>query len=221
MDQTGSTRTMLVDPLSDHLKKEIVHQFWHRPNELIKLEDYAPYFKYYEETCSNLHVGIQSTADTLAVHTHEELLLIVKLLWAHQESGSEKTRVSLRDSLRAECFNEESDERINGSIDLALRLWLTMNIGKENSLVPSRGVPWNDVSCLSSFAGHRFKAFDADDSRARIVLGRDLSAVKLYAISGITITWTGILDDHLFYIKDKKTVKVYDLDRVLREHRMR
>ena len=215
--------TNLTDQPSDELKVVILQRLWQWREDQIDLEEYDTFFDHYWETCHNLDLGARSKADTLAVRTHEGLLQIVDLFWAHQPADPTTTRVRLRESLKGQLFKGESDQRINDSIELALSLWLTLNIGKGNPNAPHAGLAWDDERPLAKLISTRFAGAKADGRRTNPLLGLDMTAVKLEKWSGITIKWTHCLDDHLSlsYIKDQRTLKVYDLDQILHCHRTR
>lgn len=220
-NETPSTAVQLSTKPTDELKREILHRFWRLSKELIELDDYATYFEYYWKTCHSLRLGDGSRADSLAVDTHVQLLLIIDCLWKYRDTEPRGTRATLRADIRQKVFNGESDERINASIDLVLRLWLTMNIGKHEPKAASKTIPWNDVSYFSSFIQTQFRESGPDEQRAKVVLGRDMTAVKLKNISGISIQWTRNLNDHLSYIRHRRCLKVYELDQVLQDHQER
>lgn len=203
---------------SDGLKREIIHRLWHQSKEVIELSDYAGYFEYHWQSCQNLHLGARSRADILAARTHGEILNITDALWSFQDSGFQVTRVTLRKVLRQNHFQKDSDERINVSIDLALRLWLTLNIRDASPVSTNRGIVWNDVSHLSTFVSEQFQGPIGDEPPAKAVLGSDMTAVKLEKINGISIEWVSDIKDHLSYNFDRRTLKVYSLEHVLQAH---
>lgn len=203
---------------TDDLKRRIVNCFWRQPEELIDLTDYVGFFNYYRDICRSLHLGIQSKkVDTLAAQTHEDVLTIIDCLWSCQEVGFQETRQSLRGKLKEKRSNEETDERINASIDLALRLWLTMNI-RESDLYSRRGIPWNDVSHLSTFIETQFRGPEAGDRNGKVVLGNGVTAVELKRNNGISVKWINNLEDHLSYDTIRKSLNVYHLEHVLQAH---
>ncbi|MCJ1460918.1 hypothetical protein MMC28_011300 [Mycoblastus sanguinarius] len=53
-----------------------------------------------------------------------------------------------------------------------------------------------------------------------LLLGSDLMAVNLERMSGIQITWTCNLEEHLWYDRDRRSLKVYSLKQVLQDQMM-
>ena len=203
---------------SEELKKEIVHRFWHQPKEAIKIRDYATYFEHYWKICQSLHLGVRSKADTLAARTHEDILDTIDCIWSMQNTGFNETRVSLRRMIQEKYFPEACDQKINNSIDLALRLWLTLNFRDATPFSSDIGIVWNDVSHLSTFVSAQFDGPACDEPRAKLVLGSNMTAVKLKRLNGISIKWASNLKDHLYYDIDRRTLKVFSLEHVLQAH---
>lgn len=211
---------ILQKPSGD-LKREIIHRLWHQSKTVIELSDYAEYFDYHWQSCQNMRLGALSKADILAARTHGEILNIIDALWSFQDSEFQVTRVTLRTVLKQKHFQEDSDERINVSIHLALRLWLTLNIRDSSPASTNRGVVWNDVSYLSTFVSEQFQGPTSDEPRAKVSLGSDMTAVQLRKINGIAIEWISNIRDHLYYNNDRRILKVYNLEHVLQAHSRR
>ena len=203
---------------SEDLKVEIVHRLWHQSKEVVNIGEYATYFEHYWKICQSLHLGARSRADTLAARTHEDILDIIDCLWFTQNSGFNETRVSLRRMLQEKHFPNACDQNINNSIDLALRFWLTLNVRDASPSSTNTGIVWNDVSHLSTFVTAQFQGPTCDEPRAKVVLGSNMTAVKLRRINGISIDWASNLKDHLYYDVDRRTLKVYNLEYVLQAH---
>ena len=210
----------LRDSPPTNLRMEIVHRFWRRTRGEIDLDDYRPYFDHYNETCKTLYVGARCEADSISVSSHEHVLLIIDLIWSYIDQGKRIQRPLLRDSLFETHFQNETEERINTSIDLVLRLWLTMNIRKKGVTPVIRDNPWNDASDLQAFIRAQFPDPEAGRNVNAPLVGA-LTAVDLERTSGIQIKWTCYLEDHLLLDRVKRKLNVYPLDRVLQDQMMR
>lgn len=202
------------------LRKEIVHRLWRRTRDEIDLDDYHSYFDHYDETCKTLYVGARCEADAISVSNHEHVLLIIDRIWSYIDHGTGVKRPLLRESLSKTHFENQADERINASIDLALRLWLTMNIKKRGVTPVIRDNPWNDESDLPAFIKAQFPGPEIGHS-INVPLAGALTAVDLERTSGIQIKWTYYLEDHLLLDRVKRKLYVYPLDRVLQDQMMR
>ena len=202
------------------LKREIVYHLWRRTRDEIDLDDYHSYFDHYDETCRTLYVGAHCEADSISVSSHEHVLLIIDRVWSYIDQGMRVERPLLRESLSKMHFEDQADEKINTSIDLALRLWLTMNIKKKGVTPAVRDNPWNDESDLSVFVRAHFPGPEAGRNVNAPLVGA-LTAVDLERTSGIQIKWTYYLEDHLLLDRVKRKLNVYPLDRVLQDQMMR
>lgn len=210
----------LRNSTTTNLRREIVHRLWRRTGDEIDLDEYHSYFDYYDETCKTLYVGARCEADSISVSSHEHVLLIIDLIWSFIDRGGSIERPFLRESLSKTHFQNQADERINTSIDLVLRLWLTMNIRKKGVTLAVRENPWNDESELSVFIGAHFLGPEAGRNINAPLVGA-LTAMDLERTSGIQIKWTYYLEDHLLLDRVKRRLNVYPLDRVLLDQKMR
>jgi hypothetical protein len=128
----SSAISLAVAPHED-LKKEIVSCFWRRPRAETNVEDYASYFQFYHKSCEALYLGLHSEAKSLVSDNHHHVLIIVKVIWEFLDHNLPCTRPALRRELvkkftslaNGDAYNEI---RLNNSINLALRLWLTLDI---------------------------------------------------------------------------------------------
>ncbi len=225
MNPHESHEVSLRNPPSEHLRKEIVHRLWRRAKDEIDLDDYVSYFDHYDETCRMLYIGARCEADSMSVSTHKHVLLIIDRIWSFIDQGTFIDRPLLRESLSRDSlskthFQKQADERINTSIDLALRLWLTMNIKKRGVTPIIRNNPWNDQSDLPAFVRTHFPGSEFVRNINAPLIGA-LSAVDLERTSGIRINWTYHLEDHLLLDRVNRTLNVYPLDRILQDHVIR
>ena len=220
MEFVHSNEVGLRNSPSTHARKEIVHRLWRRKKDDIDLEDYVSYFDHYAKTCRSLYVGARCEADYILISDHEHILLIIDRIWSYIDQGMSVERPFLRESLAKTHFRNQADERINITIDLALRLWLTMNIKQRGVTPVVRDNPWNDKSDLSAFVRAQFPGPKVGHDINAPLVGA-LTAVDLERTSGIHINWTYHLEDHLLFDRIKRKLNVYCLDRVLQDQMMR
>ena len=204
------------------LKREIVHRFWHRQFDDIDLDEYKEYFEFYKRTCRALYLGVHREADTLAAQTHEHVLLIIDTVWSLIADRKVVLRPVLRDLLRAIFGADTLDTALDESINLALYLWLTIDVNQKraamsHSPISLQKIVWTDDTHLFDFLRQQFPACIIRD-RPSILLGNELRAVNLERLSGISITWTCFLEDHMLFDSDTRSLKVYSLKQVLQEH---
>ena len=220
MDHLEPNGVSLRNSPPTDLRREIVHRLWRRTREEIDLDQYHSYFDHYDETCRTIYVGARCEANYISVSSHEHVLLIIDRIWSYIDQGMRVERPLLRASLSNTHFKDQADEKINTSIDLALRLWLTMNIKKKGVTPAVRDNPWNDESDLSVFIRAHFPSPEAGRNINAPLVGA-LTAVDLERTSGILIKWTYHLEDHLLLDRVKRKLNVYPLDRVLQDQMMR
>ena len=225
MNPLESHEGSLRNSQEEHLRNDLVHRLWHRAKDEIDLDDYVSYFDHYDETCRTLYIGARCEADSMSASTHEHILLIIDRIWSYIDQGMCIDRPLLRESLSRDSlsktqFQHQADERMNTSIDLALRLWLTMNIKKRGVTPVIRNNPWNDQSDLPAFILTQFRGPEIVRNINAPLVGA-LTAVDLERTSGIRMKWTYHLEDHLLLDRVNRTLNVYPLDRVLQDHMMR
>ena len=202
------------------LKKQIVQCLYRRRAHEANLNDYTNYFDFYEHTCKALYLGVRREADTLASQTHEHILDIINIIYSLTTSKVNFRRKTLRELCRDTVDVSRSDANINASIDLALRLWLTIGIKRhEATQMPSNAL-WNDDQSLHDFVRYQFPG-PVTAGGPSVVLGNELRAVNLERLSGISIIWTYSIEDHLLFDKDDRTLRVYMLKQVLQDHMLR
>jgi hypothetical protein len=109
----------------------------------LQLQNYDTYFKFY------LSVLSSQVAGDHAVGTHRHLVDLVRLL--KQETTSTKAQIRtklLNASFLSLNFRAVSAERINSSLELAIRLWLMVSFSGHGSFVPGH-TPVSFPSCTS------------------------------------------------------------------------
>ena len=208
-------------PLSDSLEKstelQIVKQLWGKQIHEAQLEPYRPYFRYYATECRRLQLGISEKAwqsTTMAARTHSDLLIIVNTLSLNSSSCNPEIRTSLQT-----YFPHADDIAIKRSIDLALRIWLTLNVREECFKTHTPRTPtiqWDDTTTLSDFIAGNFP--HATTSAGSLQLDHNFTAANIHRLSGIDIEWTPCLADHLRFDKRRRLLRVYPFKQILLDH---
>jgi hypothetical protein len=115
------------------------------------------YFKYYVEELEMVQFrGITQMAPVtpLAVKTHADILVVIREI----QTSCLLPKCKLRDKLRVH-FPEAEDPELNASIDLALRLWLMLNIRDPRLKLQAPRTPilaWGETLPLRDFIDHTF-----------------------------------------------------------------
>ena len=158
----------------------------------------------------------------LAASNYKDVLQIADVL----ASAGSRCRVCVRGELRkATVFKDSDDFSLNNSIDLALRLWLMLNIRqiRRNVAPDTNTLQWNDDDTLSQFVKQQFpEAEEPMTSNASHRVDADFTVVSLREYRGIDVKWTTSLEDHLRLKYDRKKKKarlrVFPFKRILMDY---
>lgn len=168
------------------------------------------YFLYYNEELGLLCRGISEASwqiNSLAVKSYEDLFYVVELL---RNSGqSRRPDIRQRMLLR---FHLSDVLSLNRSINLAIRLWLMINMqDREFSGLRHEATPvqWEDESTLSAFLQSLFPHSRWQISAQSNRLGPHFTAAFMKDVCGLTIEWTTSLHDHLRLDRFRKALKVF------------
>jgi hypothetical protein len=192
------------------VKSKITACLFARGKDDVSADAFAKYFEYYEEELRLLRVGANPNiwqAGHLAVDQHEDVVEVVKLL----RRLKDRTRKDVEDEV-AKCFKNADPDCISRSIDLAIRLWLMINVRESQfrSLRPlCTCVDWQKEKTLEDlmrdlFPSSRWKV-SARDSRVDV----HFTAVMMVEVCGLKIHWTSSLQDHLLLDRRKRILSVF------------
>lgn len=153
-----------------------------------------------------------------AAQTHGQLLSIIKVLSDNRTldlSGAIHKVKEISDLSNAE------DEWIQRSIDLALRVWLTINIRErelEDQTPHTPCLQWkaNNTS-LSEFVRNLFQD-SSTCAPADSELGSRFTVVNMVYSNGLQVEWTECLADHLSVNLAHRKVRIYYLKQCLFDH---
>ena len=213
-------RTSLSKGPSEQLQREIVSHFWRKQSETISIENYTSYFYYYKRTCQALCLGLVRTElKALSVATHEDLLDMIDALWKLSDKTPNFDRPQLREVLiQLEAHKGQATDRVNNSINLLLRLWLTIRIQDPNFCPAANSIQWDDVSKIQELLEQNFPEPRTDDLNPNFGFESNFTAINLNRICGIRLEWTCQLEEHLMFDLEHRTVKIYALSGFLQDH---
>lgn len=214
-----AAKTSLAEHPSEFLQKKIVRHFWNK-EEPINVEDYVSYFAYYTRTCQALFLGFTSTElESLSITVHEDLLDIADVLRDLSKETPNFNRPQARTALKGlEQHVNQPIFKVNNSIGVFLRLWLTIRIQDSNFSPAAKTIQWDDTIKIQEFIVGNFPEPRSQSSEAGISLESNFTAVNLYRLCGIQVSWTHQLEDHLQYDIENRTVRVYPLSQCLQDH---
>jgi hypothetical protein len=206
---------------SEHLQRKIINSFWKKRPADIRTVEYMSYFLHYNTTCRALFLGaIRSESMAIALQTHEDILDVVSKIWLLAEKSLNFGRPELRASLaQLDCFAQQPSFKIDNSINLVLRLWLTIRIQDTDFNPAGKTMQWDDTSTFSDFMNIHFPGPRLQgQTNSGNMLESNFIAVNLYRMCGIRIEWISHLEDHLTFDIERRALMVYSLAGCLQDH---
>jgi hypothetical protein len=157
--------------------------------------------------------------------TDEHVRIIVKTISA-ADLAFPCQRIVLREVLgKNSHFEHHSEESLNHTIDLALRLWLVLNIRDDEYAPGAHSIQWDDNVSLQTFIVQQFPKprmiRDLSQKMFDFVLPDNFTMVKLKRYSRIKVHWTYDLSEHLDLDKDHWILKVFPLKYYVNELKRR
>ncbi|RDW56350.1 hypothetical protein BP5796_13225 [Coleophoma crateriformis] len=201
--------TSILSPLSGELKRKILQSFWSIDAE--DLEEYKWFFSYYEKKCKNLRSATGVEFTKLSGKNHEDIMKVIDIIWKSGENKTSVERPELRSILKThEEFVLKGDSALNTSINVALRLWTTINFCEDADPDISPGsVEWNDTTKLNEFIASQFKpapirspttlSTQSTAQKTGTKMDGQFSAVALQSLHGIQTQVATNIVNHLLY----------------------
>lgn len=159
------------------------------------------YFRYYTDQIAFFTVGKEDWAKT-----HQDILEIVAIL------RKDLKRDEVRQKLLAKMprsHSNGSDESLDCSIDLAIRLLLMMKVGHlPNYYSPYKELLWEQGPTLREFVAKTFASRGTFASE-RVKLDKFFTARNLSRLAGMKICWTNNLADHLRILDEDTEVAIF------------
>jgi hypothetical protein len=216
----SNTRTSLIDAPSCWVQTQIIQHFWKRKEDDIDLESYSSYFQYYDRTCKSLSLGLSNRElHSLSITTHEDLLEMVDVVWDLSTETPNFDRSQVRAALmKLPCHAGQPPIKINNSINLLLRLWLTMRIQEADFSPAAKTIQWDDISKIQDFIARIFSEPQGYSIGQEVALESNFTAVNLDRMCGVRVEWTCQLEEHLSFDAENRTVSVYSLSKCLQDH---
>ena len=207
LNSQGSANSDLDVQVQYHVR----HSFW--PGSTTSLSEFLSYFRYFQWTSSLvLWPMVAAEKSLFAIQKYQDLGAVVQCLNEH----SDETRMKIATRLEA-LFPQSSQDAILRSVDLAVRLWMTLNlrardlpVGPWESDVTT--VEWERKQSLHNLVAATFPkcgkglslpAFDQNhiDPAFNIMTLRKICRVK--------VQWTHNLKDHLRFDHSTWTVYIF------------
>jgi len=164
---------------------------------------YDSYFAYYTEQCN---LALHDGGRHISARTHRDIVEIV------QHIREPLSRISIRENLRLQLTRrrpENENEVLDGSIDLAVRLYTMMDFGDLTYAFSGRKMlDWKEDRTLQDFMGSYLSSVPVLVSES-IKLQKLFNARNLGWIAGIEVFWTTNLADHLRMVDEDKRVTIF------------
>lgn len=153
----------------------------------------------------------------MAAQSHLDLRRIVETL-----SNCRNLDLSTARTAVQSLFPDREDEAIERSINLAIRVWLTLNTRDMFGSLTVGSAPilsWNaDSSTLVNFVGRQFPSVIPPLPAPESWLDPRLTACNLDRNCHVIIEWTNCLADHLRFDAERRQLHVYPFKICLRDH---
>ncbi|KAH8767658.1 hypothetical protein BGZ57DRAFT_988294 [Hyaloscypha finlandica] len=165
--------------------------------------NYDSYFSYYSEQCN---LALYDGERHISAKSHQDIIEIAEQIRSHVD----RKDITLWLSSRLPFPRlENEEERINGSIDLVVRLLCMINVGElQYGFSGQERLMWSENS-LEHWIKNYFHAPRLLDNE-HVKLEKIFSALNLGRIAGIEIQFTNNLADHLRLMgEDDKKVSIF------------
>jgi hypothetical protein len=174
------------------------------------------YLRYYSEQCIN---ALHSNGINDIVSTHADIVGIIERL-----REPDLTRESLKDHLRERFPNlppDNSEALICETIDLAVRLWLMIDVGELfHGFVPGqKSLSWERGVLKDLLVNYFSPPITMPMRVVRVKLDRIFTARNLERIAGLQIIWTSNILDHLRLMVDDTRIAIYHHASCLEHHK--
>lgn len=204
-------------PISAQVRSEIIRGFLHQ-NPSVRGKhstlDWDTYFVYYTKQCIQ---ALHDRGRHVSVRTHQDILDIIY----HLEDLSTKDAIKtiLKPKLTAPKSEKEAETLLEGSINLAARLLLMMDIGVHPlGFSGRRELNWSEGS-LKDFVHKHFEQPQVL-RHENIKLEKIFTARNLDRMTGIKIEWTDNIAEHLRIVGDEdKKVAIFHYASFLKRHK--
>jgi hypothetical protein len=191
--------------MDDDTKLELLHALW--PERGLTKTDVRD--EQFNSLFSFVQLQFQSAAkykDFHAAQTVDRIFTILSTL----RSNPKATRLALLDRLQSDFLNCDGASILR-SMELCLRIWLTLNVASPKIAIgpvqaPVSRIEWFDDMSLDQLVLTQFKPSKLGP---RNRLDDSLTAANLVRSCDIHLMWTSNLADHLKFDRRTRVLKVY------------
>jgi hypothetical protein len=186
-------------------------QFW--PGTTTSLSEFTSYFRYFQWTLRVLlwpNVTVEKASFT--IQKYQDLAIVVQCMKEHQRETRAEIAARLQHS-----FPQATNDHVLRSMDLAIRLWLTLHIRSGDApigpfLSDVTIVEWRKKQPLrnlvaATFPRCRKNLISPVSQQSHIEPGFNI--MNLRKICRIQVQWTQNLKDHLRLDRSSRTLHIY------------
>ena len=178
--------SFLEDPIPQSTQKAIANCLWN--NSRFQLQ---PYFRYYTDQC---RFAVQSYSGYLPVKTHQHLVNIALDILNGHPHHEVKARLVAR---RTQIGETDSEDSLNASIDLTLRLIYMVDVGVfRNAYSGRERLVW-DTGTSKTFIENKVFRPEMRREHNGIKLEPVFDLSNIVRIGGFRVELTSNLSDHL------------------------
>ena len=214
-------------PLDQNAQLELVQNLWNRDADETNLANYRSYLDYYSQEVKNLQFGFRWILHNPAAPTHRQLfpsithrqlLTIIRVLSNKRALNPTQIIAKVKE---LPTLTDVEDDQVQRSIDMALRVWLTINVrGREFELLTPNTpcLQWdrNDMTLdrfVNSLVSGNIPPVPGDSG-----LENHFTAAEMFYSNGLNVEWTNCLSDHLAVDLGRREVRIYYMKQCLYDH---
>lgn len=201
--------------LTETQKSRVAKEFWDTVNDGAAHEAFYDYF-------INEVDQIRHHREKLATEKLQETISIVQLA----KRSHDKPLSDLVQELQVgQVFDNANDRAIQRSLELSIRLWLTINIHSSTlevgpNVLLELPITWERAMSLNDLIGSRWGQTSIRQKvKSRAQVEDMFTAAYLVNVCGISLQWTNYLSDHLAIDSRRKVLTVYK-HKVYLSHRL-
>jgi hypothetical protein len=195
-------------PIAKPLRRAIINTLFSTSlsdGQFDSIDGLDAYFNDWYEIENNVAAG------HVSVRTHREVLNIIVQLQTTSQTRSEIHSTLLQGDPTVE------GKLLDASIDLAVRLWLTVSVGSiRQSLTPGKTLTWKKDKVQDTLHRDLWPPSQLDE---KVKLPKTFIAANLEKIAGLKVIWTSNLADHLCLKDDDTKVMLYHQATFLELHK--
>ena len=206
------TRPLTDTDLAAHVRLTVINAIFQinlTTEELLSRDGglSAWFSDWFEEQCS-------AATSQVSARTYQDLLQILTCIQSSCQSAP-TSRLEITDQICAKFSSshpvlapEPKDAKLNASLTLAARLWLSISIDSlPHFFTPGYVIRWDSDQCLSDAVAKEFSS--KSQTTETVKLPKVFTAANLEKIAGIQVQWTSNLADHLALKDDDKKVMFF------------